>query len=283
MNIFFWLNVIVGAQSWTGMVRTDSMEQVERILEHSDPTTLVIFDVDHVLMRPKDLFFHPRWNKHPAVQACIHALTRHARSWERQVNTMVLQAEETWVDQRILSILGQLRQRGIPTIALTKSAAGEVGHSGTLLIDLYQAKLGALGISFTNLSPFQQELIFTELPNRRSRGQPKMRGGHPMMRHGMIFTGRNDKGLVLGLALRRLDYTPKRIIMIDDRWRNLKAVQDYCEQQGIAFQGIHFTAVERQKNVPPVDLRHVRHQLYVLAHYNRWLSDEETQRAIRPF
>ncbi len=71
--------------------------------------------------------------------------------------------------------------------------------------------------------------------------------------HGVIFSGNNDKGLVLIELLNNIDFKPTKIIFIDDKLKNIVAVEYAAQKCSIEFIGIRYSRCdERVANFNPV-------------------------------
>ncbi len=62
---------------------------------------------------------------------------------------------------------------------------------------------------------------------------------------GVLFCGMNDKGEILLYFLDRLGYTPDLIIFIDDKEKNLKAVERAAHKRGIEFIGLRYAGCDK--------------------------------------
>jgi hypothetical protein len=68
-------------------------------------------------------------------------------------------------------------------------------------------------------------------------------------RHGIIFSGQNDKGELLVKFFQTIDYHPKKVIFIDDKLKYVEQVQRAMAAAEIPFIGIRYSHLdEKVKN-----------------------------------
>ena len=69
-----------------------------------------------------------------------------------------------------------------------------------------------------------------------------------LYRHGIIFTGNNDKGETLLSFLKTLNYYPKKIIFIDDKMYHIRSVEAALQNTNIEYIGIRYTGCDHYIN-----------------------------------
>jgi len=70
-----------------------------------------------------------------------------------------------------------------------------------------------------------------------------------LYKHGILFCGNNSKGLVVTTLLDAMHYTPEKVVFVDDKEHNLKAVEKAVEARGIKFIGLRYSGCdEKVKN-----------------------------------
>lgn len=96
-----------------------------------------------------------------------------------------------------------------------------------------------VGISFVESGKFDalptQEKVFM------FHGVP---GG---FKHGIFFAGTGDKGESLMVLLETCDYQPDVVVFVDDKLKNLQAVEKFVEAAGMEFIGILYTRLDEAK------------------------------------
>lgn len=210
---------------------------VIKMLKLSNKDTLVIFDVDDVLIRPgSDDDF-----KHPCRTLLWQEIKR--RSTPNKIeflHSSILSATKQYLtDPQIIDIFNYLKSQNIPTVALTAMGTGNFGIIEKME-DIRVNELNDLGISFLPLTPLQDELLIPELENTNMIFENCK--GTPILKQGIIFTAVVDKGVVLKTILHKYNYYPKTIIFVDDYINNLESLKQLCIELEINFYGFHYKA-----------------------------------------
>ena len=242
---------------------------VIKMLKLSNKDTLVIFDVDDVLIRPgsDDDFKHPcrtlLWQeiKHRSTPNKVEFLHSSILSATKQHLT----------DPRIIDIFNYLKSQNIPTVALTAMGTGNFGIIEKME-DIRVNELNDLGISFLPLTPLQDELLVPELENTHIVF-PYCKGT-PMLKYGIIFTAGVDKRVVLEYMFNKYNYYPKNIIFVDDCIENLESLETLNTKLNLNFYGFHYAAASLTK-FPNIDENLERLRFKFLEQESCWLSYEK--------
>ncbi len=246
----------------TDITETSNLVPIESAIQQADSDTLVIFDVDDVLIMPTDEFaFKP-----PVRNELVKQLKRkYSKDQLKDLWSIIFERRNVkLVDPSLLKMIRDLEARKIPTVALTSWWTGIYGKISRME-DLRFKDLDQVGISFTRTSPFKEEMTFPEF---------KTEDGIPMVKFGVILTALSDKGSILKLALQRAKLLFKKIIFIDDDLRNLQSVEKICHEMGIGFQGFQYTAVNLVP-LPKLEKEKEALRFKILETEHKWLSDEE--------
>lgn len=67
-----------------------------------------------------------------------------------------------------------------------------------------------------------------------------------LYQHGVLFCGHNCKGNILSKFLDAINYIPDEIIFVDDKEKNLTAVQGPIEGRNIKFTGLRYTGCDKR-------------------------------------
>lgn len=140
-------------------------------------------------------------------------------SWNIKNNSNII------LDPKALEVLADLRNKGVKVIALTAALAGDFDGKGPMNYHVYE-ELKSLGISFDNSFPQLKDVVFTDMR--------KYHGGYPMYYKGILFSNGDasgiSKGDVLVHFLKHVGYTPKVVIIADDRKDNIAAIETALEK-----------------------------------------------------
>jgi hypothetical protein len=135
-------------------------------------------------------------------------------SWDVKNNPNII------LDPKALEVLADLRNKGVKIIALTAALAGDFDGKGPMNQHVY-GELKSLRISFEDSFPQVKDVEFTDMP--------KYHMGHPMYYKGILFSNGEASGLskgdVLVHFLKHIGYTPKVVIIADDRKDNITGLE----------------------------------------------------------
>lgn len=225
------------------------VRDIKEIFEHllkADSETLVIFDVDRVLIHPKDpAFQEPNMRKHkPTVQKVMEEIPVHK---QMLFFTFIAASHESvLIDPEISDLLQSLQERGVPAIALTANITGEfisIPNMANWRIE----DLKNLGIDFSKTAPSSSSIVFDQFKSYRS--------GYPIYKQGIQFTNGSKitKGEAFLALLEKTGYAPKKIVFIDDVEANLISLEKAVVSlpYPVDYSGFHFLGYE---DYPSLDL-----------------------------
>lgn len=247
------------------ILKTHDFTTMQQIVLNADHDTLVIFDVDDVLVQPADQIFQSR-NKQYLLQLDKELSSRVPPYKLEYIRSKIaFKQQEKLVDARILELLTNLRQNKINTVALTNCATGQVGKISKFE-DWRVTRLAKLGIDFSAHNTLPDIYIDSVTPVE----------GKPTIKSGIVFTGYADKGAVLEAVLNKFSMRPKRIIFIDDKLQNLKSVEAVARQYNIEFVGVEYCVVKTLQT-EELNTERAKYQFLVLEREHYWLSDHEAE------
>ncbi len=218
--------------SFAQITKTSSLILVNKIFRQANSNTLVIFDVDHVLIMLTDEYTQ---NRNAFRKQLWVKMGQRLSKEELTFFSSIATASAKWrlVDPYIISIINSLKNKKIPLIALTSLSTGKVGVINKME-DLRINELSSVGISFKDSTPLKGEIYAHSLEADH---------GIPMLKEGIILTAEVDKAEVLEYMFHKNKYFPESIIFIDDQLKNLESLDKLCKKLKIKFHGIHYTAV----------------------------------------
>lgn len=119
-----------------------------------------------------------------------------------------------------------------------------------------------------HVSPFFQ-LILCQFQRSDPYFDPKY--WMSLYQQGMLFVGDlNSKGEVFKLFLEKIQGSPKKIVFIDDKMKNVQDLENALAGSGITHIGVHYTAID---HVPPIYSRELAEFQYKHRHIP--MSNEE--------
>ncbi len=194
---------------------------------------LIVFDVDYVLTHPTEPAYQfPNFAKHlNFVMKTFSELTNVQR--DVFANLMVFDNEEgALVEDIATDLITSLHKEGYKSIALTATLTSFL--DGVNLKEKRANRLKELGIDFASSFPDHETIEFKTLESNMNT--------YPQFYHGILFSnGENlviQKGPVLKEFLKSVNYSPKTILVIDDREKNLIAISETFKDTPVTVRGL---------------------------------------------
>jgi hypothetical protein len=259
------LIVVISTFCFSGISTIYSIGEIKNSLE-IDKDTLVIFDIDEVLITNEDLverssgykLIPQKWKNFPPSQ-------------QDEIRSIMLKKSNyLLVDSLVPDFILELKEKGIKSIALTSNRSGRLG-SIEYNEDRIENNLLQKGIDFKSFFSEINPISFDELvkPNETP----------PLFKNGILFVSsfkhdeNEGKGKLLGIFLDRIKWSPKKVIFFDDDMDNLLSVQNELEKRNITYLGYHFKGAELLPNT--FDERIMALKYYFLSQKQSWLTNEE--------
>ncbi len=260
-SIFIFTNMCFASE-----LQTNNLADVKSLLDkEADQETLVIFDVDDVLIAPTDEFAF----REPIRRKFNKALKAKYTEQERKLlfSDFFRKRMVRLITPQIIPLLDDLKNKQIPTTALTRWYTGRYGRI-EFMEELRFKGLDEVGISFVNISPLKHDRAFPLL---------KTKDGIPMVKNGIILTAFADKGTTLLTVLDKEKLHFKKIIFIDDDLDQIESVKKACKKLGVNFIGIHYTEAQLIP-LPKIDETTEKLRFEILEKEHIWLSGQELEK-----
>lgn len=200
---------------------------IRDMLKHSDPHTLVVTDLNHVLMETVEPLGSDHWAAHEVKRRMkengegkLEVLHKMVPMWHH----ILMQSEFKAVEPTTAGVIRQLQRQGNRVVGLTARYI-ELAYP-----TIQQLQSIGIDLSLHSLADLDHEV----------------EGGYAAKYlEGVIFVGlKNDKGETLVRLLEQLDHHPKKILFIDDKEKNLHSVAKACEKRGIGFTGLRYGVLD---------------------------------------
>jgi hypothetical protein len=247
-------------------LQTNSLTEVKSLLDKEvDQETLVIFDVDDVLIAPTDEFAIADPIRKKLSKELKQKYDR--EKYQTLLSDFFIKRTVRLVNPGIIDLLRNLKIQNIPTTALTGWWTGKFGNI-LAMEELRFKGLNDVNISFVGMSPFKKQMQFPAL---------KTKVGVPIVKNGIILTALADKGDALLAVLDKEKFHFKKIIFIDDDLAQVETVKKACQKIGVNIIGIHYTEA---KLIPLPKLNEEMEKLRfeILEKEHIWLSDQELEK-----
>jgi hypothetical protein len=251
----------------SAIISPATTETVRTTIKDADEHTLVIWDIDGVILIGQDRIFHSDniysgLNQKYVEYICAKYKLTKLQS-DRFLSQLLLLRTIKLVDDQLLNIIHDLKNRRIKAIALTQFATGPLGDIPSIA-DWRINELKKLGIIF--------DFAFDDLIQLELNKLNKIKGYHPLYKSGILFCERHPKGDVLGEFLDMIKWRPNKVIFIEDKLENLKVVQAELRSRNISYVGLHYT--ESAKHPTAINDKVVKLQYEQVLANGIWLDDQ---------
>lgn len=219
--------------------------------------TLVIFDINDVLLRPQDQVLRLGAADYRTKLRQIylsHFNEAQRKEWAK--NLLGKDNLCTLIDKRSPQLIKQLQENGVKVIALTTGDA----HDEDFWIQQLKKNQIDFSAAFSDYASITlDDAIFSE--------------DYPIFKKGVLFVDPYSKGQVLQAFLSRINFRPNKVIFVDDKIKNLEEVAQVIYSFGIPFIGLQY--MEEFYAVLSINEAIAELQYRYAAENNMWLSDQE--------
>jgi hypothetical protein len=254
------------------IIKTNDTKIIEQTLQSVDTDTLVIFDVDDVLMHADDQILKSK--NADACKVLVKKLKQQVGKDKIQEVTSIilLTRKNSPVDLSMVNIIEDLQKRDIKVLALTNCATGKFG----LIPNTENWRIAEL-----SKHGYYFDKSWKNLKDINLKSLMKVTNdANPIYKAGIVFVDQTGaKGPVLDAFLTYATIKPKKIIFIDDKSKNLVSVEEFAKQHNIEFIGIEYTKALEEKEVLNTDIAQL--QFEVLKKEKKWLSDSEAAELLK--
>lgn len=214
------LCLLLPNSSLTKIIESNTVTEIKNHIGSDLEHTLVIFDIDNTLAAPKLEIGSDQW-----------------------VNYLVAEKMKQGLDmqQAFNAILPtyfhvQFKIAMHPVEDITPKLINELQAQGISVIAITARSIFIASRTLDQLDDMRVELGIKDHKNELHLNMPIP----CIYMEGVIFSGNNDKGLVLIELLNSIAFKPTKIILIDDKLKNITSVEYAAQKCGIEFVGIRY-------------------------------------------
>lgn len=218
--------------SSSAIVQIESLEEISKQLEKLGDDSLLVLDVDEVLITSKDDFFQPV--AEPYVLGLVKGAMENAKTaeerkrMEKNLASSLVKTERVLVEQISLKLLDELYRKGVKVVALTSFPTGRFGSISQC--EKWRVnQLKSFGFHFDRFFPQFCRYEFLGV------ARPSMAA--PLFQDGILFSRGYSKGDVLLAFLDILHWNPSKVVFVDDILENHEKMALSLAGRGIGFQG----------------------------------------------
>jgi hypothetical protein len=238
---------------WGSIFESGRMEDV---IPHVGEETWVFLDVDNTLIESSQHLGSAQWRNHILKKA-------HEAGYRNEEQELVL--DKFWffvqqfipmrlVDPYTVGVIEQLAESNDYIFALTAREPIESGYT--------QRQLNSVGISLPSAS--RSAILLANEP--------------ALLDQGVIYCGENTKSEGVIAFFEEMGRIPKKMVVVDDRLDQLKALEETAQTLGIEFVGIRFSAADRRVQSFDGDIADVQ-----FSYLPKVVSDEDANEMLHGF
>lgn len=241
VTLFFLLSMPLLAS----ISEISSFKELTTLSSEVGPQSLVVFDVDLVLVQPKDPAFQQKnYHNH---RRDLRPLLAPLNETEKDLMLNLFACDDNvLVEHETPSFIKQIQEQQAKTLGLTASLSKENGPIPNFAHYRYD-NLHSHGINFSQ-SFEQDDCLYPELGEKY--------GAHPCFYKGILFCNSDavDKGVLLVHFLKEASWLPQEVIFFDDSLSNLENVQEHLTKHHpeVRFQGFHYKGAEHYDDGTPI-------------------------------
>lgn len=248
-----------------GIIAIESFNDIQSELDSADKDTLVIFDVDDVLITYNDMVLRPCGaNFRPESWKDIDP-----KEIPYLMSIMLNEGKIILIDPCAPKLVNKLKSRGVKTIALTAARTGKFGVIENAE-DWRLKILKQFNLDFSKSFPKNNIIYFND--------GIKKENNYSLFKDGILFLGdeKSTKGALLVQFLDKIQWKPKKIIFIDDKMSYLSSVETALNAAKIPFQGYQYRGAEKLPG--KLNEQTAEIQFIYLRKDHKWLSDSEAKK-----
>ena len=254
------------------IIKTNDFKAIKDQVQSAEGNTIVIFDIDNVLLQPKDYSLRNYHDSKEQKKAEKFFKEIEKRFNHEQISEMLMQTKVEPVDKRMIELINTIQKRGIKVLALTARVTGEFGKISSM--ENWSIKeIKNLGYNFDKSWVNLKDKVFAQFPSKDPKLFPKFK--LPMFKQGVVLTCGVPKGKVLEAFFNYIKLHPIKILFIDDKSKNLESVASFARAANINFFGIEYTFAQ-DSNIKSFNEERAKLQFDTLEKAHKWLSDQET-------
>lgn len=225
------------------------------VLKYVEKGTLVILDIDGVAMEPLGTLGSDPWAYYEGDKYIVKHDGDVVQGLEDFAPIWTFVQKNIWVklvDKNFLSLLKKLKESGYVTMGFTAR--------GIDLVERTKEQLGSIGVDLAKLS-FNVVYSVKNLY---------------CFKYGILFANVGcNKGDCLETFLQNINFLPKKIILADDRKKNILTLEEMCKKHDIPYVGILYggASITKENFDPKIgDL-----QLQYLQNHGKVMSDKQAE------
>lgn len=276
------IGILICTLAYGDIRKTTDLQAIKREIFASARDTLVVFDVDLVLIIPDDeiflLYFKPEGQKF--LKETMNNLAQESSiRYVHYLTSIVMSTNKfNTVTPDTAKAFNAIKAKGYKVLGLTASGTGSYGIIPSL--EEWRVKqLQELDIVFDKYyknSP--AGALDRYIPNVGEYHAKSRYACFPAAEDGIIFTCGVPKGETLDAYLQYAAIKPKKIVFIDDQESNLQTVSKYCQDHNIDFVGFEYTTVADKYKDVALNIQRFKLRFMILELTKTWISEKQAEK-----
>ena len=241
--------------------------------------TLVIFDVDDVLLMEEDQILRGNTKAKKHLKSLFSQLDKefgplNPEQWNSLKSEILLSSKRRVIEEEAVLLIKRMQSMGAKVIVLTACQIGACGSINSLPEWRIQ-ELKHHNMDFSQAFSKIDDLSLDDADFKKNK--------QPLFKSGCLFSTGYAKGVVLKHFLKHLkkaypEWKLKKVIFFDNQKDNLESVEITTKRLNILYKGLFYTFSEK---LSQINLKLGKFQLYYLFKHKKWLTDSQARAQIK--
>jgi hypothetical protein len=247
----FFIIFFVITKIYPEIIEIKNIIEINEYLKKAD---LVIFDIDNTILEKSQTLGSDQWFDFMVEKYIKDGMSVEDAFYKVQLFWYEIEAitKVNLVEEEIKTIIARLQKNNVKVIGLT-TRGFDLSFSAIRQLD-------SLSVDLQKTAPLKNNIASDEL----------------FYRKGIIFANGIDKGMVLDRFCKKINFAPKFIIFVDDKKKNLLALENYCSKNKIGFLGFRYGYLDEKRKFFDVNIANAQAK-----NFPNILSDEKAKELIK--
>ncbi len=227
------------------------VNHIEDIFSYIDDQSVIVFDIDNVLIEPKQVLGSDQWfeshlkNLQKQDSSFEKALHKALLDWSRIIAITKVQP----VEECTVTVLKKLQRLKNPVLGLTTRSF--------FLAPRTVEMLHSVNMDLSLNAPCKEEVFLKN-------------GRNILFHEGIIFASGTNKGKALKNFFSVIGFSCKKIVYIDDKLSNVEHLEKMCLENNIDFIGLRYGYLDKKVKNFNAKIANIQFQ-----EFGKILSDQE--------
>lgn len=231
-------NEIKQRKELRNIIRIEKLEQIESKIPVVDKDTLVVLDIDYTLLQTSYPAFQ-MGNFPSNAEFALNIMELVSNKKSEFSTSIATSAESELIEKNAPLIIDGLHRKGARVLLLSAILTGKWGN----ISDIMEWRIKNLKKAGIISSDFGIK------GKHKFDNFQSYRGNFPELSAGVLLTNGESvtKSEALNEFLKKIQWTPKKIIFVDDSIKNVEELCNYANKNGIHFSGFEYKGAKYGK------------------------------------